>query len=227
MGQPETVGRRISELLWSRGIERLDRLLISHADADHYNGVPYLLDRFRVQSIGMPTLMMERLATDCPDLHRAIHLNQRSIYHLQSGDSWQLAGGVKVEVVHPPAEGVSGTDNANSLVMVVEYRAERILLPGDLEGPGLESLLAAEPIHCSILMAPHHGSLHSDPKRVADWSQPKRVVISSGRKPGLRQVVAEYRVGAAEVWSTAVHGAVTISIKETGTRVTPWRFQRD
>ena len=227
MGRPETVGRRISELLWSRGIQRLDRLLISHADADHYNAVPYLLDRFSVQSVAMPTLMMERLATDCPDLHRAIHLQQRRIYQLRSGDSWQLAGGVKIKVLHPPAEGVSGSDNANSLVMVVEYRAEQILLPGDLEGSGLEGLLAAEPMHCSILMAPHHGSLHSDPKRVADWSQPKRVVISSGKKPGHRQVVAEYRVGAAEVWSTAVHGAVTISINATGARVIPWRFQRD
>jgi len=222
MGEPETVGRRISGLLWSRGIKRLDRLLVSHADADHYNAVPYLLDRFSVQSVGLPTPMLKRLATDCPVLHRAICLKQCGLFPLQSGDSWQLTGGVKIQVVHPPAGGVIGTDNANSLVLVVEYRAERILLPGDLEGVGLEDLLAAKPISCSILMAPHHGSLHSDPKRVADWSHPKRVIISSGKKPGRRQVVTEYRAAAAEVWSTAVHGAVTISMDTTGTRVIPW-----
>ena len=107
----------------------------------------------------------------------------------------------------------------NSLVMVVKYEGEKILLPGDLEGSGLERLLATTPIPCSIVMAPHHGSLHSDPRRFSRWSQPEWVVISSGKKSNRGEVVAAYRSGAAEVWSTAEHGAVTICIDAGGRRL--------
>ena len=222
LGDPATVGRRISELLWSRGIKRIDRLLVSHADADHYNAVPYLLDRFDIKSISFPTLMGKQLAKDCADLQRSILLNDCRRLPLQSGDAWQLAGGVRVQVLHPPVDGVAGTDNANSLVLLVEYQAERILLPGDLEGVGLEQLLASKPISCSVLMAPHHGSFHSAPKRIAQWCQPQRVVISSGDKSGRRQVVRDYRTKAEEVWSTTEHGAITIVMDAAGTRVVPW-----
>jgi len=223
LGEAEIVGRRISELLWSRGIKRIDRLLVSHADADHYNAVPYLLDRFDVESISFPTSMEKRLAEDCQDLLDAMLLKDCQQLPLQSGDAWQLTGGVGIQVLHPPADGVPGTDNANSMVLSIEYHDERILLPGDLEGVGLEQLLASDPISCSVLMAPHHGSVYSAPKRIAQWCHPQRVVISSGQKSGHRHVVHEYGMEAEEVWSTTEHGAVTILIQAIGTRVVPWR----
>jgi competence protein ComEC len=45
----------------------------------------------------------------------------------------------------------------------VEYQGRRLLLPGDLESPGLDELLAESPLDCDVLLAPHHGSLQSDP----------------------------------------------------------------
>ena len=51
----------------------------------------------------------------------------------------------------------------------VEYRGRRILLPGDLEPPGLDDVLAEEPRPCDVLMAPHHGSRQSNSPELAAW----------------------------------------------------------
>ena len=44
-GRDPTLHRAI---YWSRGIRRIDEVFISHADLDHFNGLPALLDRFTV-----------------------------------------------------------------------------------------------------------------------------------------------------------------------------------
>ncbi|MEC9004498.1 MAG: ComEC/Rec2 family competence protein [Planctomycetota bacterium] len=218
LGKPETAGRRIAAVLWSRGIRRLDRILISHADVDHYNALPYLLNRFEVRSIGMPSVMARTLVTTCPGIYRAGQEGAVPFLNLQAGDlSW--VGSVRIAVMHPPDQGVPGSDNANSLVISTAYQGQHLILPGDVEGRGLERLLASPLPDCSILMAPHHGSLHSAPDRVAEWSQPEWVILSSGRKPGQAEVMKIYRDRGARVWSTADHGAVTVSIDAEGKRL--------
>ena len=78
-----------------------------------------------------------------------------------------------------------GSDNANSLVLMVQYLDHRILLTGDLESPGLDDVLAEQPIACDVLLVPHHGSRLGSPESLAAWSTPRWAVIS-GRIVGTR-----------------------------------------
>ena len=60
MGDP-SVGRRIiAPALWSRGVTRLDSVFLSHADQDHYNALPDLLDRFAIGEVVIPPGFAER-----------------------------------------------------------------------------------------------------------------------------------------------------------------------
>ena len=54
MGDPRVGRRIIAPALWSFGLDRLDSVYLSHADQDHYNALPDLLDRFRVGEIVIP-----------------------------------------------------------------------------------------------------------------------------------------------------------------------------
>jgi competence protein ComEC len=83
-----------------------------------------------------------------------------------------------------------------------------MLLPGDLESPGIERVMADQPVDCDILLAPHHGSEASDPPGFAAWSKPEYVIMS-GRRPD-RTTTAElsYRQANAAVAHTARDGAV-------------------
>ena len=54
LGDP-TVGRRIiAPALWARGVSRIDTVFLSHADQDHYDGLPDLLDRFPIKEVRLP-----------------------------------------------------------------------------------------------------------------------------------------------------------------------------
>jgi competence protein ComEC len=50
IGSPQFATQSISAHLWDRGIMRIDGLVISHADIDHFNAVPGLLERFRIET---------------------------------------------------------------------------------------------------------------------------------------------------------------------------------
>jgi competence protein ComEC len=111
--------------------------------------------------------------------------------------------------------------NANSLTLAVEYAGWRVLLPGDLESPGLQDLLAELPHDCDILLAPHHGSRRSDPPGFAAWSTPEWVVVSCGNvevTPSIRS----YEAAGATAFQTNLHGTVEFAIAQGPIRVTTW-----
>ncbi len=152
--------------LWSRGITHLDAIVISHADADHYNAVPALLDQFSVGSVYVSPVMFEGRSAALDALHDALDQSGVPLEEVWSGDRLRNSGDVLIEVLHPPRQGVLGSDNANSIVLNVEYAGRRLLLTGDLETPGLEDVVAEAPLDCDVLLAPHHGSAASDPPRL-------------------------------------------------------------
>ena len=64
------------------------------------------------------------------------------------------------------------TPTAYSIVLSVEYGGRRVLLPADLASPGLDEVLAERPLHCDMLLVPHHGSRTSLPEQLSAWSTP-------------------------------------------------------
>ncbi|HEX5104805.1 MAG TPA: ComEC/Rec2 family competence protein [Pirellulaceae bacterium] len=221
LGSPLGAARPVSAVLWSRGVTHLDALIISHADADHFNGVPELLDRFSVGAIYVSPVMFEGRQPAVAELREAIDRSQVPLLEIHAGQRLRTSPDVRIEVLHPPRRGVIGSDNANSIVLLVEYAGRRILLTGDLESPGLDDLLAEEPLDCDCILAPHHGSRRSDPAGFADWSTPELVIISGGRNvediPAIERVKNSFRLRGAEVFHTAEDGCVRVDIDAAGT----------
>ena len=135
---------------------------------------------------------------------------------LKMGDRLLADDAVEIEVLHPPRRGVIGSDNANSVVLAIEYQGHRVLLPGDLEPPGLQYVLSERPLDCTLLLAPHHGSTTMDPSKILGWSTPEWVVISGGRRPAVESAIEGYRSQGTHVFHTQLDGAVQSSITEAG-----------
>lgn len=221
LGPPEYATQTIASYLWERGLMRINGIVISHADIDHYNAVPGLLERFRIGAVYVSPIMFQSFGSDDPPgglkiLRDAIHRAGVPIRTIWAGDRLQVGPEVAVRVLHPPERGVIGSDNANSITLAVEYRGRRILLPGDLESPGLEDLLAERPYNCDILLAPHHGSRRSDPPGFAAWSRPEWVVISGGGGDDVQPVMQTYGRAGARVLSTNDVGTVRFAISPGG-----------
>lgn len=212
---PELATEHISAVLWSRGIRRLDGVIVSHADIDHYNALPGLLKRFKIGRVYVSPSMAPRLndgkSSGPGVLQAALESHRVPVSELSFGDRLRLGPAV-LEVLHPGADDIFLIDNAGSLVVAVEYAGKRVLLTGDLQSPGLETVLDQEPLRCNVLLAPHHGSALSNPPGLGQWCDAKAVVLSCGLQDRVAQVAIDYRQRGVRPLATARQGAVTATL---------------
>jgi competence protein ComEC len=222
---PAQVCDTISRALWAKGVTRLDAVVVSHADVDHFNALPGLLERMSIGSVWVSHRTFPR-RVDPGDpgapaaLLRLLADHRVPVRELTAGDLLRVGppgDDTRLRVLHPTALGVLGSDNANSLVLGLEHAGRRVLLTGDLESPGLEQVLGQEPYDCDLLVAPHHGSRHSDPPGLARWCRPEMVLISSGKPSG--PVANTFRATGAWVANTHEVGIIDTSIGAAGVRV--------
>jgi len=221
-GSPSAGVRTISGFLWSRGITRLDTVVLSHPDIDHYNALPGLLEKFAVGEVCVSPGMFAKNSHAVNVLRNALERNGVPIHEIRAGDCLDSDEGCALEVLHPPRDGVQGPGNANSLVIAVNYRDRRILLPGDLESPGLNELLAQKPRRCEVLLAPHHGSRKSNSPELANWCRPSWVIFSGDGRWSLPDVESPYHAVGGQVLHTFRNGAIQIRIDAEGMRVSPF-----
>ena len=223
LGAATAAGRSLSAVLWSEGIPRIDTLVISHADADHFNAVPELLSRFPVGEVLVPKAFLSSDSLAVAELVAQIADRGVPLRTAVAGDSFAIDSLCRVRVLHPhagQADGERHNDNASSLVLSVDTAGRRLLLTGDLEGPALAAFAAASPGQCDVLMAPHHGSRTSLPADIARATTP-RVVLVSGRGgqawPEVREAYAAAVGGEpATVVKTGGEGALAVTLVAGG-----------
>ncbi len=180
MSDPHIGRRVIAPALWSVGVQRIDVLVLSHADSDHFNGVPDLLDRFAIGSVRVPPGFADPKNPGAARLVAAIQDRGIPVTPIIAGDRLDLGAGLTVLVRHPESSDVSGTDNARSVVLEVSQQGQRFLLTGDLEREGLTKLLKLPPPNLPVdaILAPHHGGRTSNPVALYDWARPRIVAVS-------------------------------------------------
>lgn len=214
--------RHVAPFLWHHGVRRIDELLISHADLDHFNGVSALLERFAVGRVTWTPSFSERRSAGV----RAVieELTRRGVptRRVSAGDRLR-AGEVTLDVLHPPLQGPAGNENARSLVLAVRYAGHTLLLTGDLEGPGLQRVLALPPVPVDVLMAPHHGSRGANTPELAAWARPHVVVSCQGLRANTPEDL--YKRAGARYLDTARYGAITIRSNHAGLWVETFRTQ--
>jgi competence protein ComEC len=219
LGNKNYSSRGFHEPLWAQGITSLDAIILSHADADHYNAVPGLLRRFRVDEVVVPTGMFDSTKVGLEPIRQAIASAKVPVRELSCDDQFfdpssspspQLS---KILVLHPPPYRVQGNDNANSLVLRIDTGGRSLVLPGDLEPPGLEMVLnRSRPLPGGVLMAPHHGSLTVDSQAILDWARPRQVIVSGGDRAKRPEVAEALRVRGSDVFVTAEIGAIQVTL---------------
>lgn len=227
IGAPTRARRTATAALWEAGICRVDAVIVSHADMDHFNGVSGLL-----QSMPVGELLLAQSALDFEQSGIVTLCDDASdagvpLRLLQAGDSLRADPAVRMDVLHPPAGDGDPLDNANSIVLRIEYAGRTILLLGDLEEAGLDRLLESETAPIDVIQSPHHGSRAANPPELADWARPAYVVISTGDRGKAGELQPVYGE-ECRVLSTAESGAVRVRISPEGVvtveefRESPW-----
>ena len=213
--------RIIVPFLRAAGVTRLDGLVVSHDDDDHWGGAASVLQ----------ALPVDWLLTSLPDLD-PLGVHADPALRCESGQSWEWDG-VRFEVLHPARESYADSrvkDNDRSCVLAIAAPGGRLLLPGDIERRSEEELLRRAPEHlrADVLLAPHQGSRTSSIPGFVQAVAPRVVVFPIGYRNRFRhphrEVVRRYEESGARVFRTDRDGALTIVIPASGEiSVTPYR----
>ncbi len=150
-----------------------------HADSDHFNGVPDLLDRFAIGAVRIPPGFADPRNPGAARLVAAIEARGIPVVPIAAGATVDLGAGLTLTARHPNFDS-PGTDNARSVVLEVAHGGRRLLLTGDLEKDGLARILDQVPPDRPVdaLLAPHHGGRTSNPRLLYEWARPQIVAVS-------------------------------------------------
>jgi len=213
LGRPGRVSGTVRDALSDAGRSRIDAVIVSHADIDHFNGLPELMNDVRVGSLLVSQPFLRRDAESVASLVDAAADAGVPVRIVVAGDRIVADRRVSIAVLHPPSGAGESSDNANSIVLRIDYAGRSLLLPGDLEGSGTRQLLERSPEPVDVLLAPHHGSRAANPPDFVNALRPDVVIVSSNHPPR-EELKAAYP--DARLLSTDGSGAVTVQIDGEG-----------
>ena len=205
----------VSEYLWWRGLDRVDYLLATHADADHIDGLNDVTRNFSVRAV-----FVARTPARRPEYARLSATAQESgvpVYLIGRGAQLNF-GAVNADVLWPPpdasAEATSGNDD--SIVLRLRFLERTILLTGDIESHAEAELLRTQDdLRCDVIKVAHHGSKTSSTDGFVRAAHPQFAVISVGRTSPFghpaESVVTRWQASGAQVHVTGWRGTITIS----------------
>lgn len=212
-------GQHVIDHLERLGIDRVDYLVTSHADADHIGGHAEVIDHFETEGEGVGAIYDPGIAASSQTYESyldAVERHDVPLYKTLDGDSIPLAG-TDVDVLAPPEGYLAGDDrNENSLVLQIRFGAVSFLLPGDAEQAGEQHLLGeyGAGLSATILQAGHHGSSSSSAPAFLDRVSPRVAVISSAYDSPYghphEEVLDRFAARSIRTYWTAVHGTVAI-----------------
>ena len=140
------VGETVTRALHSLGRRELDAILISHANFDHYSGVPTLLKHVSARALCWnPYFAEERRRSAAVRCFFDMLPPESPPTKILAADDRFSLGDVRVEVLWPSAGLDPETWKANdrSLVLRLHAGGRTVLLPGDIEAAAMRALLAA------------------------------------------------------------------------------------
>lgn len=203
----------LAPFLWSRKIGRVDILVMSHPQLDHYGGLAFLAEHFSPREFWSNGEQAQggRFSQLSAALGRA---GVTSRVLCRETPEMRLSG-VQVQILHPPCQRAGFDANNASLVLRLSHGAIDVLFTGDVEAAGEQTLLSANGALASeILKVPHHGSRTSSTAAFVEAVAPQVAVASLGFHNRFHfpapEVVQRYAEQGGRVLQTDQAGAVTV-----------------
>jgi competence protein ComEC len=204
----------VSQYLWSRGMDRVDYVLATHADADHIDGLSDVVRNFRVRSA-----MVARTPPDDAEYVRFAATMREvgvPVDKIGAGDVLRF-GDVSAQVLWPPPSRDENAPSRNndSIMLLIRYGDKSLLLTGDIEKQGEAAVLREGlGLRSDLVKVAHHGSRTSSIEAFVAATHPSLAIISVGRTSMFghpnKEVVERWRASGAEVLTTGQRGTISV-----------------
>ncbi|MFZ0677396.1 DNA internalization-related competence protein ComEC/Rec2 [Candidatus Binatus sp.] len=204
--------RIVAPYLWSQKIMRVDYIVLSHPDLDHFGGLDFIAMNFAPRAFwttGVSSLDVS-YSRFMDDLERA---RVPMVQVLKKSPVADI-GGVSISSLNGDA-AIAKSHNNSSMVLRFSFGSTSLLFTGDIESAGERALIENRgDLQATILKVPHHGSATSSTAAFIAAVHPEAAVISDGYLNNFHfpaaAVVERYVEAGAILMRTDLDGAVMV-----------------
>ncbi|HEL2383955.1 TPA: DNA internalization-related competence protein ComEC/Rec2 [Streptococcus suis] len=164
--------RTLIPYLHSRGVDKIDSLVLTHTDTDHVGDV---LEVAKQVQIGRIVVSPGSLTV--PDFVATLKKINVPVHVVKVGDRLPIFDSY-LEVLYPDGTGDGG--NNDSVVLYGRLLEANFLFTGDLEQGELELIESYPDLPVDVLKAGHHGSKGSSYPEFLDHIEAKIALVSAG-----------------------------------------------
>ncbi|NQN38782.1 DNA internalization-related competence protein ComEC/Rec2 [Streptococcus suis] len=164
--------RTLIPYLHSRGVDRIDSLVLTHTDTDHVGDV---LEVAKQVQIGRIYLSQGSLTV--PDFVATLKEINVPVHVVKVGDRLPIFDSY-LEVLYPDGTGDGG--NNDSIILYGRLLETNFLFTGDLEQGELDLIETYPNLPVDVLKAGHHGSKGSSYPEFLDHIEAKIALVSAG-----------------------------------------------
>jgi len=191
-GSQRNYERTLKSFLHSRGINRIEGILLTHGDAQHIGGAADTVADFAPREIYENPLdvrsAVQRRLSD------ALQPGKTKPRHLIRGDSLLFGRNVRAEILYPTTNiKVTAADDAPLIVQLVFDEEIRVLFESDAGAKAEAALLeTGDNLQSDILIKGQHHSGGSGTPRFLEAVKPKLIVATSHESPVAEQITEEW-----------------------------------
>ncbi len=190
--------------LHSRGVSKIDYLILTHAHADHMGDLEEVAKEMEVGRV----YISEGSATNWKLRERLEKVGLHP-YLVKVGDTFPICDGF-LRVLYPHQKGDGG--NNDSVVLYGELLQTRFLFTGDLEDGELELMKQYPQMSVDVLKAGHHGAKGSSYPAFLDAISPRITLISAGKNNRYQhphqETLSRFQERQIQVFRTDEQGAI-------------------
>ncbi len=214
-GDPINYEYRTSAFLKTRGVNRVDNFMVTHGDIRHMGAATNVINEFRPRHVYLNPV--DQSAGSHRELVSFIEENRLEFRRVEAGNEigpWS--------VLHPAADDDFGKADAGTLVMSLNLGNETILLCGDLNAEGQQTLAGRHPeLRADIVIISSnsdHRQVH--PAWLAQFN-PGTVIVADSLFPASERTTEEYADRLRKVF-----GSVRIMSEEGTIQLMPPRAEQ-
>jgi competence protein ComEC len=220
----------IMPFLRSRGYNRLDAVVLTHYDSDHYGGLTHVVEHIGVRRFIVRGGPESRKAHRVAGLLGLVERRGIPIERIEAGDRLTPVGDTPIVALWPDADLHWATSENNASIVLRVDESGGMLLTSDVEHETERRLLDSEAgrLAAGVLKVPHQGSKQSSTPEFLDAVEPRLAIITADRfrihPHPAPEIVERYKERGIVVLRTDEHGAITVRLTRDGVRV--WTMLR-
>lgn len=205
---------KIIPYLKSRGINKLDTLILTHGDVDHLGEAMHLLERFKIKQVimnsGHNNYYENKIIEYCQKHHIKYQQISRQIL-LLAGQTFSFLNDQDQE-----------NENEDSLIFYTQIQGKNLLFMGDAGKESEQEIMKYYKLpKIDILKVGHHGSRNSSGFTFIDTIQPKYAIIGVGKNNRYKHPHDEALqiLEDSQVYRTDIHGSIRIKFDKNGYKI--------